>query len=176
MTTPDTARTAAGVADLVAIAALAPSEALVAAHGGADGLSAAESADWVRRYDPNTIAREGRPSVLAELTRRAMNPLNALLLGLAALSYFSSDGRSAEVIALIVVLRIDLGFTQEHRSAAATTKLATMVRIRASVTRTGEAVHLPTPGHGAFFETPLDKLAPGDTVRPSACDMIPADV
>jgi Mg2+-importing ATPase len=75
-----------------------------------------------------------------------------------------------------VVLSIGLGFIQEHRSTAAATKLATIVRIQASVTRTGEADHPPTPGHDAFFEIPLDQLAPGDTVHPPAGDMNPANV
>jgi Mg2+-importing ATPase len=194
MTNPDSARIAEGgapasrlagphkagpppvSADLAAIARLGSPEALAAAHGETDGLSAAEAEARLKRYGPNTIAREGRPSVLAELIGRAMNPLNALLLGLAAVSYFLSDVRSAVVIALMVVLSIGLGFIQEHRSNAAAAKLATMVRTRASVKRTGAAGHPPTPGHDAFFEIPLDQLVPGDTVRLSAGDMIPADV
>ena len=129
--------------------------------------------------DPDTIAREGRPSVVAELWGRAMNPLNALLLSLAAVSYFLSDVRSAVVIALMVVLSIGLGFIQEHRSNDAAAKLATMVRTRASVKRRDGLDHPPTPGvaaDAAYFEIPLDQLVPGDLVRLSAGDMIPADL
>ena len=166
-------------ADLAAIAGMEPRAALAAAHGEVDGLSSAEATARLARYGPNTIAREGRPSVLAELTGRAMNPLNALLLTLATISYFLSDARSAIVIALMVVLSIGLGFIQEHRSNDAAAKLATMVRTRASVKRRDGVDHPPTPDTAAdeaFFEVPLDQLVPGDIVRLSAGDMIPADV
>jgi Mg2+-importing ATPase len=161
------------------IAALEPDAALSAAHGEPQGLSTAEAAARLRRYGPNAIARTGRPSIFAELWGRAINPLNALLLGLAGLSLLLSDPRSAVVIAVMVVLSIVLGFLQEHRSNNAAAKLATMVKTRASVKRCDAAEHPPTPGapaDEAFFEIPLDQLVPGDTVRLSAGDMVPADV
>jgi P-type Mg2+ transporter len=40
--------------------------------------------------------------------------LNALLLSLAAVSYFLGDIRAAIVIAIMVVLAITTAFTQEH--------------------------------------------------------------
>jgi P-type Mg2+ transporter len=166
-------------ADLTAIAGLGPDQALAAAQGAADGLTSAEAVARLARYGLNTIAREGQPSVLAELWGRAMNPLNALLLTLAAVSYFLSDARSAVVIAVMVVLSIGLGFVQEHRSNDAAARLATMVKTRASVKRRDGADHPRTPGSASdelFFEIPLDQLVPGDTVRLSAGDMIPADL
>ncbi|MDR3511163.1 MAG: magnesium-translocating P-type ATPase [Caulobacteraceae bacterium] len=177
---PGAKGTAAPLAgDLAAIAALDAPAALTAAHGETEGLDPDQVAERLKQYGPNTIAREGRPSILAELWGRAMNPLNALLLVLAAVSYLLSDPRSAIVIALMVVLSIGLGFVQEHRSNNAAAKLATMVRTRASVKRRGDPGHPPTPGAPAdegFFEVPLDQLVPGDIVRLSAGDMIPADV
>ena len=90
--------------DLAAIAAADPQTAIALAKGEPDGLSEAEVAARLMRFGPNVIAREGRPSIIAELWGRAMNPLNALLLVLAVISYFLSDARSAIVIAIMVVL------------------------------------------------------------------------
>ena len=106
----------------------------------------AEAAARLKRFGPNAIAREGRPSIIAELWGRAMNPLNALLLALAVISYFLSDARSAIVIAIMVVLSIVLGFIQEHRSNNAAAKLAAMIKTRASVKRGSGQDHPPTPG------------------------------
>ena len=166
-------------ADLAAIAGLAPAAALTAAGGLPEGLGADEAARRLRLNGPNSIAGEARPSILAELWGRTLNPLNALLLSLAAISWLLKDARSAIVIACMVLLSIGLGFLQEHRSNHAAARLATMVRTQASVKRLGGGDHPVTPGAPAgedFFEIPLDQLVPGDTVRLSAGDMIPADV
>jgi P-type Mg2+ transporter len=165
--------------DLALIAAADPDKALSLAQGEREGLSSAEAAARLKRFGPNAVAREGRPSIIAELWGRAMNPLNALLLVLAVISYFLSDARSAIVIAFMVVLSIGLGFIQEHRSNNAAAKLAAMIKTRASVKRRCGHDHPPTPGTlpgEDFFEIPLDQLVPGDTVRLSAGDVIPGDL
>src|ERR1039458_3888318 len=131
--------------DLALNAAADPDKALGLAQGEWDGLSGAEAAARLKRFGPNAIAREGQPSIIAELWGRAMNPLNALLLALAVISYFLSDARSAIVIAIMVVLSIVLGFIQEHRSNNAAAKLAAMIKIRASVKRSSGQDHPPTP-------------------------------
>jgi Mg2+-importing ATPase len=165
--------------ELARLAAVEPDEALLLAEGKQEGLTDAEVAARLKRYGPNTVAREGRPSIAAELWGRAINPLNALLLGLAVISYFLSDARSAIVIAVMVILSIGLGFLQEHRSNNAAAKLAAMIKTRASVKRRDGPAQRPTPGTAAgdgFFEYPLDQLVPGDIVRLSAGDIIPADL
>ena len=59
---------------------------------------------------------------MQELWSRAKNPLNALLLTLATVSYFLGDMRAAIVIASMVVLAIMTAFMQEHRSNEAAAK------------------------------------------------------
>lgn len=162
--------------DLAAIATADLAGALALAKGEKDGLQAAEVGARLKRFGPNVIAREGRPSIFAELWGRAMNPLNALLLALAVISYFLSDARSAGVIAFMVLLSSVLGFIQEHRSNNAAAKLAAMIRTRASVKRRSGQGHPTTPGADDFFEIPLDQLVPGDLVRLSAGDVIPGDL
>jgi Mg2+-importing ATPase len=165
--------------ELERIAAADPVEALRLAESDQRGLTDQEALIRLKRFGPNSIAREGRPSIFAELSGRAMNPLNALLLTLAVVSYVLADARSAVVIAVMVILSIGLGFIQEHRSNDAAAKLASMIRTRASVKRRDGREHPPTPGlprDEGFVEIPLDLLTPGDIVRLSAGDIIPGDL
>ena len=107
---------------------------------------------------------------------RAKNPLNALLLSLAVISYFLGDIRAAIVIAIMVVLAITTAFIQEHRSNDAAAKLRAMVKTTAGVKRRGAAVRAGEDQSHGFAEIPIERLVPGDVVRLSAGDMIPADL
>lgn len=152
-------------------AAQAEGEAVLASlHSSRAGLSVREAAHRLRSVGLNRIAHERRPSLLRELAGRAKNPLNALLLALAVASYALGDLRASVVIAAMVVLSVGLAFFQEHRSNEAAARLQAMVRTHASVRRPG--------AHTAdnFVEEPIERLAPGDIVRLSAGDMIPADL
>jgi len=141
-------------------------EAVLAALGTAPaGLSEAEAARRLAAAGPNLIEREREPSALSEFIGRARNPLNALLLSLAAVSWFTGDARAAIVIALIVVLSVVLGFVQEHRSNKAAAALRALVRTHATVER-----------GGVLRDVPLETLVPGDVVHLAAGDLVPGDV
>jgi len=134
------------------------------------GLSADEVALRLDRYGHNLITLERQPTIPEEIWRRANNPLNALLVTLAVVSYFLGDVRAAIVIIVMVLLSIITAFIQEHRSNEAAARLRAMVKTTASVRRSNGV------GHGDFTEVPLETLVPGDIVRLSAGDMIPADL
>lgn len=143
-------------------------DALVVPSGGAAsdvGLTDAEAAARLQRVGPNLIAREQPQSMGRELLGRARNPLNFLLLGLAAVSWATGDIRAAIVIIAMVILSVGLAFVQEHRSNKAAAALRAMVHTTASVRRSG-----------VFKEVPLHTLVPGDVVQLSAGDLIPADL
>jgi Mg2+-importing ATPase len=156
--------------EVLALSRLEPEQSC--AHLGSDlvGLAVEEAARRLKIYGPNLVARERRPTILQELWGRGKNPLNALLLTLATVSYFLGDIRAAVVIAVMVVLAVTTAFVQEHRSNEAAARLRSMVRTTAAIKRrTGAAA-------GAFSEIPIETLVPGDIVRLSAGDMIPADL
>jgi len=133
------------------------------------GLTVAAAAQRLSALGPNLVAHERRQSFLRELLGRARNPLNFLLLSLAALSYFLGDKRAAAVIAVMVLLSVSLAFMQEHRSNNAAAKLRAMVRTTATVLR-------HAAGGEQVLEVPIEQLVPGDVVRLSAGDLVPADV
>jgi P-type Mg2+ transporter len=131
----------------------------------AAGLSDADAAAALRRHGPNQVAREQSPSMLRELMGRARNPLNALLVGLALLSWSTGDLRAAVVILVMVVLSVGLSFVQEHRSNRAAAALRAMVRTTTAVRR-----------GGVVREIPVEQVIPGDIVQLAAGDLVPADL
>ena len=72
---------------LAATSHVAPEKVCALLSSEPDGLSDAEAEARLKTIGPNLIARERKPTIPAELWGRARNPLNALLLTLAAVSY-----------------------------------------------------------------------------------------
>ncbi|MGA9824784.1 MAG: magnesium-translocating P-type ATPase [Methylocystis sp.] len=155
---------------LAEVSRLQPGEACSKAGTSLEGLSQTEADARLEKFGLNLIAGETKATILQELWSRARNPLNALLLSLATVSYFSGDVRAAVVIASMVVLAITTAFIQEHKSNEAAAKLRAMVHTTASVRRT------PRDADNPFSEIPIEQLVPGDIVRLSAGDIIPAEL
>jgi Mg2+-importing ATPase len=160
----------AGDGRLTEVCRLEAAEACAAVGSGLEGLSQTEADARLRKFGLNLVTRERKTTMLQELWGRARNPLNALLLTLAAVSYFLGDVRAAVVIATMVVLAITTAFIQEHRSNEAAAQLRAMVHTRASVRRGLSSSDDP------FSEISMEQLVPGDVVRLSAGDMIPGDL
>lgn len=145
-------------ADLMAVSQCDNAAAISAVHSAEAGLDATEAVERLRRFGPNQIARERRTGVLYELANRTKNPLNALLLTLAVVSYFLGDVRAAMIIAAMVVLSIATAFIQEHRSNQAAAKLRALVKTTASVKRPGDLSH-PSKVEG-LSSPPWRRLSP----------------
>ena len=140
------------------------------AGSSSTGLTPEEAALRLKTYGLNLVTREQAPTILQEIWSRAKNPLNALLITLAVVSLFLGDARAAIVITIMVVLSVLTAFIQEHRSNEAAARLRAMVKTTASVRRAADGEH------SDFAEVPIETLVPGDIVRLSAGDMIPADL
>jgi P-type Mg2+ transporter len=166
-------RRTAAAQELARLSGLSAAAVLETLATSAEGLSAAEAAHRRDLYGLNVVARERPQNIAREILGRAINPLNALLLVLALVSYVLSDQRAAVLIASMVVLSVTLGFIQEHRSNRAALRLRAMVRTTATVRRPDVM-----SGHGGAecLELPIEQLVPGDVVHLSAGDMVPADV
>ena len=129
------------------------------------GLTSEEAERRLEKFGPNTVASEDGPTRLRVLLKALLNPLVVLLAVLGTISALTGDVRAAIVMGVMVVLGVALRFVQEVRADTAAAKLRAMIRVTATALRESTA-----------REVPLAELVPGDVVKLSAGDMIPADV
>ncbi|MDR3423628.1 MAG: magnesium-translocating P-type ATPase [Alphaproteobacteria bacterium] len=173
------------------IAKLSPDDALAKLETNPDGLTEEEAEKRGEIHGKNQVAREDRKSIIEQIIRLVLNPLNIMLLVLAIINFvFLGDFESGGVVSLMVIISVTLSFVQENRSNNAAEKLRAMVSTTASVLRqetpTEEAKDEPAvaepPPTGRDLrkslrlELPIVDLVPGDIVWLSAGDIIPADV
>ena len=83
------------------------------------GLTGAEAARRLAVHGPNTLTEHETAGALLALLRLFANPLVAVLLVSAVLSYFLGEVSGALIIAVMVVLSVALQFYHEYRSGAA---------------------------------------------------------
>jgi Mg2+-importing ATPase len=150
---------------LAELAEAEPAAALERLGSCEGGLSEDEAARRLERHGPNVVASDERHTRLRLFLRACVNPLVLLLAVLAIVSFVTGDARAAAVMTVMIVLGVGLRFAQEARADAAAEKLRAMIRVTATVLRAGRPL-----------EELLARLVPGDVVRLSAGDMIPADI
>jgi len=173
--------------ELLEYAQLDADAVLARLETSADGLLAREAAERLGRYGENAAAHEEKKSPLRRLLDLFMAPLSLMLLALAVVAELTGEVRGAIVISFMVVLSGLLSFIQEFRSSKAAEKLRAMVHTTATVLRKSASLGVPEevnrafqvqlhPKAPSFIEVPLAQVVPGDIVRLSAGDMIPADL
>ncbi len=159
-----------------------PDGALLKMNSRPEGLSNLEAAERQEQFGKNVVAREERRSAAGHILRLLINPLNIMLLVLAATNFlFLDDYESGSIVTAMIILSVSLCFIQEYRSNNAAEKLRKMVSNTASVLRwTQEEVPEGATGRDARrsqrLEIPVEDLVPGDVNWLSAGDIIPADV
>ncbi len=136
-----------------------------------EGLNEAEVAAKREQYGDNQIPAQKPAPWWVHLWSCYRNPFNLLLTVLGIVSYSTEDLFAAGVIALMVAISTLLNFVQEARSTKAADALKAMVSNTATVLRV-----VNIQGESRWCEIPLDQLVPGDIVKLSAGDMIPADL
>ncbi len=137
-----------------------------------EGLNAREVEDALEAHGPNQIPGQAPTPWWKHLWSCYRNPFNLLLTLLGIFSYATEDDLfGASVIALMVIISTLLNFIQEARSTKAADALKAMVSNTATVMRV-----INEKGESRYVEIPLDQLVPGDIVKLSAGDMIPADL
>jgi Mg2+-importing ATPase len=158
--------------------AVAPSPDLISAEPGpgalsaayerlgasARGLTAVEARRRLLQYGPNEPARPRRGAGIAQFLRFLANPLVIILLIAGVVSAALGETVNASLIVLMVVLSVVLNFAQSYRSQRAAERLRETVAPTASVMR-----------DGAWAEIARRELVPGDVIRLSAGDRVPAD-
>jgi len=156
-------------AQLVEAGRMEAAEALRKLETGPDGLTDAVAEERLASVGPNEVSSEKRHTWATRLFHAVRNPLVILLTVLATISFSTaqetSDFVGAWLMVLMVILGVGLRFIQESKADSAAAKLKAMIKVTATVLRDGQPA-----------EVPLQRLVPGDIVKLSAGDMIPADV
>lgn len=143
-----------------------------------EGLTWAEARGRLAEHGLNIAVPRKVPAWYRVLWRAFNNPFNYVLLFLAIVSYLTDDLRATTVMSVMIVSATLLRFWQEYQSLVKAESLRQLVRTKCSVLRHGaepEERKLD-PLDARFSEVLVEELVPGDIVRLSAGDMIPADV
>ncbi|HXY04163.1 MAG TPA: magnesium-translocating P-type ATPase [Terriglobales bacterium] len=131
---------------------------------GSIGLTASEAEARLRRFGPNEPAETKRHSFSSDLWHAFTNPLVLILVIAATASAFLGEKVDAAIIGVIILLSTAIDLGQTYRSQSAVEKLRAQVALTATVIRDGE-----------WKELPRREVVPGDVVRLSAGDLVPAD-
>jgi P-type Mg2+ transporter len=129
-----------------------------------EGLSSAEAARRLTETGPNETTAGSRWSGLAELLSGLANPLVLILLVAGVVSGVLGELVNAALIITMVLLSVAVNFIQSYRSQR------TVLRLRNSVAPTATVLR-----DGVWQERARRELVPGDWVRLSAGDLVPAD-
>jgi calcium-translocating P-type ATPase len=128
------------------------------------GLSSPAAEARLAEVGPNRLPTAPRPPYVAIAARQLADPLVALLIAAAAVSFAIGEDVEAAVIALIVILNGVLGFVQEARAERA------VIALRSAVQRTAAVVR-----DGREREIPAEELVPGDLILVREGDRVAAD-
>ena len=146
------------------VAAAQVDEVLGWLQSSAAGLSTAQVSAHRARYGPNAV-RTHHVNALAVLGRQLRSAVLILLAATAVVSYFLGDSLQAIIIGVILAASIGLGFVNEYRAERAAAALHSGVRHTAVARR-----------DGAFIAIDVTELVPGDVIRLSLGEVVPADV
>ncbi|HVS82826.1 MAG TPA: magnesium-translocating P-type ATPase [Pyrinomonadaceae bacterium] len=116
------------------------------------------------QFGPNEPVSSRRTSGLVQILLLFINPLAIILLVASAISAAVGEVLNASIIALMVLLSAALNFVQTYRSQRAVERIRKEVAPTATVLRDGN-----------WTEIPRRELVPGDVIRLTAGDLVPAD-
>ncbi len=128
------------------------------------GLTAQEAEARLSEFGPNDPASIRRSAFAFELLHLFLNPLVIILLVASVISAFLGQQIEAELIFVIVVFSVTIDFVQTYRSQRAIQRLQEHVSLTATALRDGR-----------WQEIKRQEIVPGDIVRLSAGDLVPAD-
>ncbi|KAJ1918827.1 High affinity Ca2+/Mn2+ P-type ATPase-like protein [Mycoemilia scoparia] len=131
-----------------------------------NGLSRQIVALRQQLYGRNILEHEEEDSILKKFVENIVtNSLVMLLFGSSVVSLLLGNYDDAFSIALAILIVSTVGFVQEYRSEKSLEALGQLVPNNCHVIRDGQDLHLLA-----------DELVPGDIVRVSTGDRVPADL
>ncbi len=187
---------------LRSILSVSNDEACATLQTSLSGLTAEEAAKRLGTYGHNALSTDKPKPWHSFLAQSFIDPFVGVLVLLALVSLITdvlladAHAKSFATVTILLVLIVQSGlmrFWQEFRSNQASLRLKQMVQNQATVLRPGQTPD-QTPGQPSnqsgpasgqtteqypdhyTVELPIKKLVPGDVLRLSAGDMVPADV
>ena len=143
----------------------AAAEVVASAGSDADaGLTAAEAEARLARFGANQITGEPPPSLWAVALAQLRDPMNIMLVAVAAVSVVIGQVSTGVLVGLLILLNVVLGSRQELKARESIDALASMQVPQAKVVRDGSVELVPA----------VD-VVPGDIVQVEAGDIVPAD-
>jgi P-type Mg2+ transporter len=130
----------------------------------AAGLTTPEAQRRLTEYGPNEAAPAPHLSATIQFLRLLADPLVIILLVASLISTLLGQPLNALIISIIVLLSVILNFVQTTRSQRAAERLRAQIAPTSTVLR-----------DGTWIESPRRALVPGDVIRLSAGDLVPAD-
>ena len=128
------------------------------------GLTGEEARKRLAQYGPNETATVKRAGVVKQILVSLASPLVLVLLAASFVSAALGDPTDAFIIIAIVLFSTGLDFYQTRRSQQAADKLQSQVALTATILRDGN-----------WIEVVRREVVPGDVIRLSAGDLVPAD-
>jgi Mg2+-importing ATPase len=128
------------------------------------GLTTADAERRLQSVGANDPLAIRSPSRVREFAAPFADPLIITLILASGIAASVGEVASASIIVLMVLLSVALHITQTYRSGRAVERLRAAVAPTASVLRDGR-----------WQELPRLQLVPGDVIRLSAGDLVPAD-
>jgi len=127
------------------------------------GLSSVEIKKLQEEYGPNAI-NEKFDSTFKRLLKKFLGPIQLMIEAALILSLISGKWEDFIIIALLLVVNIGVDFAQEQKAHKALSALKDTLAPVASVIR-----------DGVLKDIPASELVPGDIIKLSIGDIIPAD-
>jgi Mg2+-importing ATPase len=128
------------------------------------GLTSEEARRRLARVGPNEPGEARRLSTIERYLPLAINPLVSILLVAAVIAGLLGEQLNATIIVVMVVLSVAINVVQSYRSQRAADRLRQAVAATSTVLR-----------DGVWQELPTRELVPGDVIRLTAGDLVPAD-
>ncbi len=128
------------------------------------GLTIGQAQAGLVRFGHNDIARIRKPLVIFQFLGHFKNLLIVILLIAAAISMFVGELINSVIIFFIVIASVTLDFFQEYKADQTADLLRQKILTRVTAFRDGRERDLP-----------IAELVPGDLVRLTAGDIVPAD-
>lgn len=128
------------------------------------GLTSSQAKSLLQHCGPNEPPRAKRTATASQILLLFANPLVIILLAASGISVLLGETLNALIIVLMVLMSSALNFVQTFRSQRAVDRIRKEVAPAATVLR-----------DGMWREISRREVVPGDVIKLSAGDLVPAD-